>query len=86
MTKLNAEQLKLRAKYGLGPLTKKTKKYEPSEEAKTRPKGSISANGTKPVDNFGKFVSNTHVVAPVANKAAYQVVSIQDIKTMGKKV
>lgn len=85
---MTTSQIKLRAKYNL-PLTiakKKKGTYVPPEEAHTRPDGNIDANGTKAVDNFGKFKSNTHVVAPVSNKAAYMVVSIEDIKTMGKKV
>lgn len=54
--------------------------------AKSRPAGGIPANGTKPILTHGQFKSQTHIVAPVCNKGAYQVVSIQDIKTVGRKI
>ena len=62
-----------------------SKKYIP-KEIHTRPSGSIDANGTKPVDNFGKYKSPTHVILPVCNKGAYQVCSVSDLKTLGRKV
>lgn len=78
-------------KYGVHPdQIKQKKKSWPkkymSNETHSRPSGNISANGTKPIDNFGKFKSSTHVVAPICNKGAYQVCSLTDIKTIGKKI
>lgn len=85
------EHEKFLIKYGVHPsqikLKKKTwnKDFIPSE-THHRPTGSISANGTKPIESFGKFKSNTHIVAPICNKGAYQVCSVNDITTIGRKI
>lgn len=78
-------------RYGVHPSQIKAKKkswpkkYTPTE-THSRPKGKIDANGTKAVDSFGKYKSSTHVVAPVCNKGAYQVCSVNDLKTIGRKI
>lgn len=64
----------------------RARKLVSENDGYSRPTGNIAPNGTKPVDDFGHFKSNTHVVAPVSNKAAYQLISIDDIKTMGRKI
>jgi len=67
-------------------LKNKTKKYIPSESAKTRQGETIAPNGTKPVDSKNEFKSATHFVAPVCSKGAYQLISVADIKTAGRKI
>jgi hypothetical protein len=47
----------------------------------------IPANGTKPVDvSKAKFAQENYTIAPAYSKGAYQVISKNDVKTMGKKV
>lgn len=88
----NSDYFKFLKKHGALPeqikatLKTKSKKLVSENEGYSRPAGNIAPNGTKPVDDFGHFKSNTHVVAPVCNKGAYQVVSVTDVKTMGRKV
>lgn len=47
----------------------------------------IPANGTKPIDTMSKaaFANSNYTIAPAYNKGAYQVVSKDEIKYMGKK-